>query len=393
MRSRFAAFLLALLCLPFAYVAVRPRSSFPTPISSRMTDLEHPAVLPAPGETCQQWSSWDRASKYDAATGKYVNWDANGDGGGFIRAGGRPGGHGRDGRPGLHLADLVGPGPARAREDLSRRQRRAGRRSAVRRLFHRRHGAVQLPAVSYDLAEKGCRGQNLYFPIPYQKSCKIVAEKGWGAYYQFVYTTFPQGTKLPTFSRSWPPQNAERLAASERLPPATAGQRSRRPRARRGADHRRTVASPPARRPSVAELDGPARDHGDPRQDDLRATARTRWPPCGELVPADHLRRPGEAGRLVPAGRFLRHGPRLEPLHSLVTGMTDEGCYAYWYMPFGKSAVVELVNDDDRSPRRRATTIVHAPLGRAFDGLGHFHCKWHRDTIRCPKTAGPTGRC
>ena len=51
----------------------------------RLTDLERLAVLPAPGDTCAQWSSYDRASKYDVAAGKYVAWDANGDGGGIIR--------------------------------------------------------------------------------------------------------------------------------------------------------------------------------------------------------------------------------------------------------------------------------------------------------------------
>ena len=80
----------------------------------RLTGLEHLAVLPAEGETCKQWSSWDRASKYDAATGKYVAWDANGDGGGIHPPRRRPGGDGRDGRPGLHLADLVGAGRRRA---------------------------------------------------------------------------------------------------------------------------------------------------------------------------------------------------------------------------------------------------------------------------------------
>jgi hypothetical protein len=42
----------------------------------RMIDLEHLAVLPQPGETCKQWSSYDRASRYDEATGKYVDWGA-----------------------------------------------------------------------------------------------------------------------------------------------------------------------------------------------------------------------------------------------------------------------------------------------------------------------------
>ena len=52
---------------------------------TRMTDLTYPAVLPAVGETCKQWSSYDRASKYDETSGKYIRRDANGDGDGVIR--------------------------------------------------------------------------------------------------------------------------------------------------------------------------------------------------------------------------------------------------------------------------------------------------------------------
>lgn len=54
-------------------------------LAGRLINLEHLAVLPEVGETCQQWSSYDRASRFDADTGKYVQWDANGDGDKFIR--------------------------------------------------------------------------------------------------------------------------------------------------------------------------------------------------------------------------------------------------------------------------------------------------------------------
>src|SRR2546425_3793159 len=47
----------------------------------RLTDLERLATLPSPDERCAQWSSYDRASRYDPASGKYIKWDANGDGG------------------------------------------------------------------------------------------------------------------------------------------------------------------------------------------------------------------------------------------------------------------------------------------------------------------------
>ncbi len=66
----------------------------------RLTDLEGLAVLPQAGERCGQWASYDRASKYDAAAGEYVRWEANGDGDGLIRKEGEN----------LVLAEMEGPG-------------------------------------------------------------------------------------------------------------------------------------------------------------------------------------------------------------------------------------------------------------------------------------------
>jgi hypothetical protein len=67
---------------------------------NRLIDLEYLAVLPAKGESCKQWSSWDRTSKYDADEGKYIAWDANGDGSGIIR---------REGEQSV-MAEMEGPG-------------------------------------------------------------------------------------------------------------------------------------------------------------------------------------------------------------------------------------------------------------------------------------------
>ena len=117
MKSRFrvlALFAVAMsAAIPCGYAAAQETLTYPD-LVKRLVDLQNLAVLPAEGETCSQWSSWDRASKYDEATGKYVRWDANGDGGGIIRQEGEPVGVGRDGRPRLHLADLVRQGERRA---------------------------------------------------------------------------------------------------------------------------------------------------------------------------------------------------------------------------------------------------------------------------------------
>ncbi|MHC4795640.1 MAG: hypothetical protein ACYTF1_03260, partial [Planctomycetota bacterium] len=49
----------------------------------RLIDLDALPVL-SKGIQCKQFSSYDRASRYDEATGKYIKWDANGDRGQYI---------------------------------------------------------------------------------------------------------------------------------------------------------------------------------------------------------------------------------------------------------------------------------------------------------------------
>jgi|GEM_PF-3435385 len=51
---------------------------------ARMYDMKYLASQPIPGEQSGCFSSWDRGARYDEAAGKYVNWHANGDGGGFM---------------------------------------------------------------------------------------------------------------------------------------------------------------------------------------------------------------------------------------------------------------------------------------------------------------------
>ena len=44
---------------------------------SRLTDLERLPVLPTSGDQCALWSNFARQSRYDAATGKYIDWGKN----------------------------------------------------------------------------------------------------------------------------------------------------------------------------------------------------------------------------------------------------------------------------------------------------------------------------
>jgi hypothetical protein len=80
----------------------------------------------------------------------------------------------------------------------------------------------------------------------------------------------------------------------------------------------------------------------------------------------------------TPLGDFFGTAPGINRFRSLPLGMTEDGFYAYGYMPFATEARVTLANDGN-TPRRIAFTITHAPLKKPADQLLRFHAKWHRD--------------
>ena len=51
----------------------------------RLTDLRRLATPPVAGETTGTFTSYDRSSTFDEATGTYRDWGANADGSGYIR--------------------------------------------------------------------------------------------------------------------------------------------------------------------------------------------------------------------------------------------------------------------------------------------------------------------
>src|SRR5438477_2913060 len=174
---------------------------------NRLTDLPYLATLPPAGEQCAQWSSYDRKSRYDAATGKYFNWDANGDGNGIIR---KEGGK-------LVLAEMEGPGcivrtwSALPKEGHVRIYLDGASEPSVDLPFMGYFDCKNAPFTRTALVHTVSHGWNNYTPIPYQKSCKIIADPGWGDYYHFTYVTFPKATQVPTFTRQLSSKESEAL--------------------------------------------------------------------------------------------------------------------------------------------------------------------------------------
>ena len=347
----------------------------------RMVAPEPLAVLPEPGERCAQWSSYNRASRYDAATGHYVEWDANGDGAGFIRQTDES----------LVIAEMQGPGciwriwSAQAGEGHVKIYLDGQPAPAVdlpwTDYFKGSVKPFDHPALSYDLSKKTgdkARGLNLYMPVPYQTSCRIVATRGWGRYYHITYSTFPQGTKVPTFRSDLPADATAALKtlnafAADRLgsypvdpPPGQTTQTL-------------TASAAPGQILRVAELNGPR----------SIAALRVNMTFAGRADEMAALRQlvlritfDGQAAPSVecPLGDFFGTAPGVNEYTSLMSGMTADGFYSFWYMPFDRQAVIELANDGPL-PREVAFEIVHAPLERPFSRYGYFHAKWHRDVM------------
>jgi hypothetical protein len=339
----------------------------------RLTDLEHLATLPQPGETTKQWSSYDRASKYDEQTGKYVRWDANGDGDGIIRKEGNQ----------LVLAEMEGPGC------IWRIWSAAPKQGHVRIFLD---GAsppsVDLPFIGYfdnknqpftrpALVHTVARGWNNYTPIPYQKSCKIVADEGWGQYYQFVYTTFPKGTQVPTFKRELSLEENNALDEANKLL-GECGPRD----TSKGHTGGGMEALLRANGGSIEESpNGPAALNCIRMKFDAPLSATEERDALREIIL--QIRWDGEASPSVwtPLGDFFGTAPGANSYRSLPCGLTEDGWwYANWFMPFAKKAEITLKNEGKADRKLKFETCLR-PLKGDLARYARFHAKWHRDAF------------
>ncbi len=341
----------------------------------RLTDLERLAVLPEAGERCAQWSSYDRASRYDSATAKYVAWDANGDGDGYIR---------KDGDK-IVMAEMDGPGciwriwSAAPKEGHVRIYLDGANEPAVDLPFKGYFDGKHEPFTRSALVHTVALGWNNYTPIPYQKSCKIVADSNWGAYYQFVYTTFPAGTQVPTFKRQLSPEENAALDEANGVlshcgpRPATLGpdvdgiKKIDQELGGNSSFTSQKLPGPGAIRMIRAKVDLP------PSPEDRSAlrelTLQIRWD--GEQSPSVW----------APFGDFFGTAAGVNRYRSLPSGLTEDGWwYCNWFMPFASSAEVTVRNEGTQT-RKLTLEIVHGPVKGDISKLGRFHAKWHRDAF------------
>ncbi len=340
---------------------------------NRLTDLEGLAVLPVSGEQCAQWSSYDRRSKYDEINDQYIEWGANDDGEGIIR--------GENGE--LVFAEMEGPGVIWRIWSA-----KAGAGHVKIYLDGKNEPVIDLPFRDYfngksepftrpALVHQTAKGLNCYIPIPYQKSCKITAEPGWGAYYHFTYANFPKGTVVPIFERelSLTEKNAldqanDLLLNCGAIPAASQSGE---------ITEKRIVQISPGSNRQVIQIDGKYAITSIKVNLDLPGNPEDQNV-LRELALSIYWDNESSPSVWAPLGDFFGTAPGVNQYKSFPMGMTAEGFYSNWYMPFAKRAIIRLANEGDKE-REVTFSIIYVPLDRPIETLGRFHAKWHRDAF------------
>ena len=350
----------------------------------RMLDLKRLAELPEEGETSGMFSSYDRRSKYDEATGTYLEWSANNDGLSpqFIRKEGKN----------MVLAEMDGPGAivriwsASPKTGHVKIYIDGNETPAVDLPFIDYFNTGKLPAFAYPelVYETNARGFNNYVPITFQKSIKIVGEPDWGQYYQFNYITFPEGTTVEKFDTIPSEPNRKALEQVNTYFESSLGDDSE--FTTNSAEETKNITLAPGEETIVFQLEGKQVITG----------MKVRLPKAfqiPELMRKTTLSiywdNEEDPSVWSPLGDFFGSAPGFNTYHTLSMGMLENGeMYSNWYMPFEESAEIRITNNND-VPVELELKVNHEKNRMKTGEFAYFHAKWHRDLTPLDSTRWP----
>jgi len=190
-------------------------------VVSLLTDVKSLAILPEVGESTAAATSYDRDSKYDEATDKYIEW-----GNEFIDGETRSFSNNDDANGCIETysdgsilaADIKGAGT------LVRTFSATPSSGNIKIYID---GAttptIDMPFKDYVSAkgmfagldnmvyETDARGFNNYVPVTFNDSCKIIFEEGWGKYYSFQFRLFENGATVEPITEDYTTKNKTAL--------------------------------------------------------------------------------------------------------------------------------------------------------------------------------------
>ncbi len=352
-------------------------------VVGRLMDMKALAQLPNEGEKSSMWSSYDRESKITDA-GEYKNWDANIDGlkPQYIR---------KEGDQEV-LAEMDGPGAIVRIWSASPRKGHVkiyidGQKEPVIDLPFIYYFKPSIPAFDYPelVYETNARGFNNYVPITFNKSCKVVADPGWGQYYHFNYINFSEGKSVQSFTGKL---SAEDKAALRKVNDFFENKMGQSPYLNEEFEQIKSSLDIPAgEEKKVVDLDGSGAISALKINIDIQNQERLAEAMRKVTI---SMRWDGSQENAVwaPIGDFFGSAPGINPYKTLPMGMTEEWMYSYWYMPFSDGAEIIINNEFEEDIEVSLVTEMEELNGR-MDDMGRFHAKWHRDLKTLPKDRWP----
>ncbi|MCB1123859.1 MAG: DUF2961 domain-containing protein, partial [Verrucomicrobiae bacterium] len=338
-----------------------------------MVDREHLARLEDPAYTCRQFSSYSRLSVAPDLPG----WFANRDQSYFVRT------ETTEGREENVMMDAEGPG-AIVRWWVTMSGPGSGKGTLRVYLDGARKPTIE--GNVFDVMSRGLivgaplsdsvspttdplrRGHDLYFPITYNKSCKVTFEReeDGAFYYQMNYRTYESGTRVETFSEKALENAADTLANVQYLLATRDRSVSKAWKheeltgiLKPGKSRSLTLKGPASIREILLNL------QAEDRQQALRSTVL-------------QIEFDGNQTVWCPVGDFFGTGYQFRPYSSWYTQATVDGTLGcWWVMPFARTAKVTLTNLGDQT--------VTLPLGRITtgdwkwdDSSLYFHSTWRQ---------------
>lgn len=370
----------AVMAIGFCGVVLASQEYSYIDLVNMLVDMERLAIIPQTGETTQQWSSYDRTSYYDPKTGKYVGWDNNGDGfggTGWLREEGDK----------LVLGEMQGPGciwriwSANPKAGHIRIYLDDNEKPVVDLSFTDYFDSKTPPFNRSALVYKtAAQGMNNYTPIPFQKSCKIVADRDYGEFHHFNYTLFAKDTVVPTFKMELDAQDA---AALDRVNKILSDCKADFAAERYPAAKKQNIAfeAKAGKTESVIKIQGPeAITSFKVFCPNLPTDIEQQRVLMRQLVISIYWDGSSEPAVWCPLGDFFGTAPGINIYKSIAMGMTPEGFYSNWFMPFDKEAVIKITNDG-RKDVNINFEIAHTALTEPIGKYARFHAKWHRNAF------------
>ena len=345
-------------CAPTASAAESRLISTATLIDE-MTDLAGMATFPSPAYTCKQFSSYDRKAKSPTE-----NWFANDDHSQFLRF------EEHAGRKEFVMMDTAGPGaivriwsanPAGTLRFYLDGSEQPTLEAPMSELL-----GGKFPGLPKPISGEYSKGWNLYFPIPYAKSCKVTSDKG-NFYYHVNYRTYQAGTTVESFRADQIKSLTTRIAKLAARLTSPRGQDQE-----IGGDSQEFTFEVPAGETVRENFTGPKAF----TRSVLRLTAGNLEAALRGIIVKGTF--DGEECVEAPLGDFFGSAPGINAYSALPLGMTKDGeMYCHWFMPFRESASIELIN------HTKASATLSGELALKdydwTDASMHFHAKWRAE--------------